>query len=113
MEEEEEEPATPEDKFDEVEVNEDAVLSTAQVSVPQVTIRRRNKGKSLTQKKMWTPQEKAAVLEFFKMNIKKSIVPGKKHCEKCIEQNHVLANRTWKNIKYCVKNHIQKNKSMK
>ncbi|XP_074035310.1 uncharacterized protein isoform X4 [Leptinotarsa decemlineata] len=63
--------------------------------------------------KVWSQEEKEAVVEFFRMNIKKSIVPGKSQCVKCIEEHPVLKSRDWKKIKYFIKNQIQKNKCSK
>lgn len=49
-----------------------------------------------------------AVLKFFGGHIKKGKVPSKKECDECVAKHPVLSNRAWKNIKYCVKNQIQK-----
>lgn len=59
---------------------------------------------------VWSQQEKEAVVSFFNVNIKKSIVPGKSQCTECIKKHPVLNSRDWKKIKYFVKNQIQKNK---
>ncbi|CAH2003174.1 unnamed protein product [Acanthoscelides obtectus] len=58
-------------------------------------------------------KEKEAVLTYFKINIRNSIVPGKVDCMKCIEAHPLLEQRDWKKIKYAVKNIIDKNKKLK
>lgn len=61
----------------------------------------------------WEKEEKEAVLSFFKLEIKKSIVPGQEKCLECIRQYPVLDGRHWKKVKYFVKNQIQKNNKLK
>lgn len=58
-------------------------------------------------KKLWSPEESEAVTKFFRVQIKNRITPGKKICEECIKtSNDVLRNRTWRDVKYYVKNQI-------
>lgn len=53
-----------------------------------------------------------AVREFFRIQIKNEIIPSKKNCDEFISKYPALQNRPWKNIKYCVKNLIQKNRKI-
>ncbi|XP_074033504.1 uncharacterized protein isoform X1 [Leptinotarsa decemlineata] len=62
-------------------------------------------------KKPWSSSEKNAVLTFFSRDIKKCIVPTKVTAEDCKKQSQgILDSRTWRDIKYCVHNHIVKMK---
>nr|XP_023019945.1 uncharacterized protein LOC111508612 [Leptinotarsa decemlineata] len=57
----------------------------------------------------WTQNEKIAVTNFFRVAIKKKIVPGKVMCEECIRNSgEVLNQRRWTDIKYYIKNYITK-----
>jgi len=52
-------------------------------------------------------EEKDVILSAFGMLIKQRRLPGKKECEKVkANSGSVLANRTWRQIKHCVKNMI-------
>lgn len=44
--------------------------------------------KSTSAIRPWTTEEKAAVLKFFKVEIKNGIVPGKVKCEQCINKKN-------------------------
>lgn len=61
----------------------------------------------------WSSEEKEAVLNFFKSSIKKEVVPGKVECMKCKEENSALSRRTWTDVKFCVKNYLDKIKRMR
>ena len=59
----------------------------------------------------WTKQEKDAVREQFSTFIATGQVPGKRYCDEAIQKDRRLAKRSWKHIKYCVKNIISTSKS--
>lgn len=63
-------------------------------------------------RKPWSTAEKEAVLSFFRAAILQGTVPGKKQCETCLSNSHVLqeTGRDWKNIKYFVYNVISSHK---
>lgn len=62
-----------------------------------------------SKKKPWKTEETKAVIEYFRINVKEKKVPGKKTCEDCILKNQeALKSRSWKDIKYYVKNYIDK-----
>ncbi|XP_060522328.1 uncharacterized protein LOC132699555 [Cylas formicarius] len=62
----------------------------------------------------WSSDEKQFVLKFFISSIKRGTVPGKSDCTKCIEEsNGILALRSWTDVKFCVKNHLDKLKKQK
>jgi len=61
-----------------------------------------------TTKRQWTPEEKDAVITFFRSAIKKNIIPRKEDCEKCQSQNSGLERRSWREIKYYVYNYCKK-----
>ncbi|XP_050505686.1 uncharacterized protein LOC126892429 [Diabrotica virgifera virgifera] len=64
--------------------------------------------KNRREKINWSKEEKSAVLIFFRVNIKKGIVPNKEQCMQCIVDNKAtLERRNWKNIKDCVYNEIK------
>jgi hypothetical protein len=55
----------------------------------------------------WSAAEKAAVMDGLREFIKKGNVPGKVQCEKVIAKSgHVLKNRSWRHVKFCIKNII-------
>ena len=55
----------------------------------------------------WTTAEKDAVCSLLSAFIERKTVPGKKHCEKAIaESNGVLSGRSWRHVKFAVKNII-------
>lgn len=62
------------------------------------------------EKTQWNPKEKAIVLEYFRKSIKQSQVPGKAQCEEFLKANETCFTRrlSWRDIKYCVYNHVQK-----
>lgn len=63
--------------------------------------------KKPSKKKPWKTEETKAVIEYFRINVKEKKVPGKKTCEDCILKNQeALKCRSWKDIKYYVKNYI-------
>lgn len=61
----------------------------------------------------WDADEKKAVFEYFKVQIKNGILPGKADCLACQKKYSQLGNRRWTDIKYCVKNQITKIKNLK
>ena len=55
----------------------------------------------------WSIEEIGAVLSHFSSNIRSQHVPTKKGCEDCLAGIvSMLERRSWKDVKYCVKNHI-------
>ncbi|XP_068712639.1 uncharacterized protein [Montipora foliosa] len=63
--------------------------------------------------KPWTGEEKEAVLKYLGHWIRKGRVPGKLDCEQCISKaNGALDHRKWTDLKYFVKNQIDKRKKV-
>lgn len=65
-----------------------------------------------TIKKHWSKEEKDTVLKYFENEINLKIAPKKTKCEKCIAENNVLRNRSWKHIKYWVYNVISRHPTL-
>lgn len=67
------------------------------------------KGRSV-KKRPWNSKEVAAVINFFRLEIKRGAsAPGKAKCDECIEKyKEDLKARSWRDIKYYVKNYITK-----
>lgn len=63
-------------------------------------------GKKIIVRKLWKKEEKEAVYRSFTKEIMSRKVPGKRECEKALQENPCLAGRSWQNIKFCVKNII-------
>jgi len=62
---------------------------------------------NLVVKKPWSREEKEAVLRHFRQFILDSHLPGKRAIELCKQQQqHVLAARSWRNIKDFCRNEI-------
>lgn len=60
-----------------------------------------------SKKRMWTPDEVSAVEKTLKVFIESGKVPGKADCMDCIKASlHQLKTRTWRAVKYYVKNRI-------
>jgi len=73
----------------------------------------RKKTRKSVKKIPWSADEKEAVLKALSMHLKKGTVPGKKECEEVkTNSGGLLANRTWFQIKYCVKNAITASRRM-
>lgn len=71
------------------------------------------KSRKTVTKVAWSTDEKEAVLKSLGMYLKKGTVPGKKDCEKAkADSGNVLANRSWFQIKYYVKNTITASKRL-
>ncbi|PIK40837.1 hypothetical protein BSL78_22310 [Apostichopus japonicus] len=64
------------------------------------------KRKTPTRKK-WTELERTAVLKHLHSFIEKRKLPGKREIDKCLEAEKCLRNRSWKNVKDFVRNHIK------
>jgi len=62
------------------------------------------KTKALVKKVPWTSKEKSAVNRFFVKHIRLHQVPGKAACVAAKAAEPDLINRSWQNIKFCVKN---------
>jgi len=58
----------------------------------------------------WSNEERRAVERQLGDKVRLGIVPRKKECEKCKAAEQVLANHSWKNIKFYVHTAILKNK---
>ena len=54
----------------------------------------------------WGKEELSMVLNHYSKKIKKGALPGKADATRLIAKNAVLKNRTWKNVKDFVRNHI-------
>lgn len=72
-----------------------------------------SKKRRMSHRVPWSVEEKEVVLAAFGMHIKKGTLPGMKDCEKLkASSGSVLANRPWRDIKYCVKNIITASRRM-
>ena len=60
--------------------------------------------------KPWTAEESEAVTKRLGWFVRKHVVPGKDDCQAALKQESVLKKRTWRNVKYCVYNMIQRSK---
>lgn len=57
----------------------------------------------------WSEEEKSVITKFFHSSIKNKIVPGKVQCDECISSSDgALSERTWRDVKYYVKNYTTK-----
>ena len=56
----------------------------------------------------WSEEEKKAVTKHLGEFIRLKKIPGKRQIEEVIQKEKCLQRRTWKHIKYCVKNIISK-----
>jgi hypothetical protein len=63
-------------------------------------------------KKPWSAAEKSALFAHFLSNVRARKAPGKKECEEAINKFPVLSSRTWKTIKFAVKNIIASEKKL-
>lgn len=63
--------------------------------------------KKNVQKVPWSKEEKEAVNRCLWRFIASGKLPGKNHCEQCIQQEPCLRKRQWKNIKDFVRNKIR------
>lgn len=61
-----------------------------------------------TVKRIWSEDEKAAVLKHLQTSILLKKLPGKAAIDKCIESEGALANRSWRNVKDFCRNLIDK-----
>ena len=62
-------------------------------------------------KHRWTKEEKKAVLGQLGPFITSGVVPGKGPCEECIKKSQgALSSRSWKAVKYFVKNEVNRRK---
>ncbi|XP_039283303.1 uncharacterized protein LOC120351152 [Nilaparvata lugens] len=59
-------------------------------------------------RKMWSQEETDAVVRHFQKHIIMKKVPNKEECDRCLEKEACLSNRSWSNIKYHVKNMFNK-----
>ncbi|CAG9835041.1 unnamed protein product [Diabrotica balteata] len=56
----------------------------------------------------WTTEEKEIILKEFKSLIKRGSLPGKEQCTKLLEEQIVFTGRKWTDVKFFVKNYLQK-----
>jgi len=63
-------------------------------------------------KKPWSAAEKSALFEHFRSNVRERKVPGKNDCENAKKRFPILSSRSWKVIKFAVKNIITKEKKL-
>jgi len=108
------------EEMQQMEVNEDSSFSELVTDAKGKGLRKRcrdndsddenwgdKKCRRTVVKVPWSSDEKEAVLTAMSTHIKKGSVPGKKECEQArASSNGILACRTWRQIKYCVKNTI-------
>lgn len=64
-------------------------------------------------RKPWTSLEVSAVQKSLGLYIQRQILPGKKMCQDAIKNETALAGRSWKSIKYLIKNRITAMKKKK
>ena len=69
-----------------------------------------SKKKDRTKITPWSNDEKLAVMKEFATQIRMLKVPGKNECERAKSNAPILLPRSWKNIKYYVKNIITSNR---
>nr|CAI5849483.1 unnamed protein product [Callosobruchus analis] len=82
--------------------------------IEDISIEEPPNNKNGRQRVYWSTEEKSAVLKFFRIHIKKGIVPKKEECEQCISGNEgALHRRKWKDVKNCVYNEIKSDKKLK
>eukprot|EP00057_Strongylocentrotus_purpuratus_P015041 XP_011669515.1 PREDICTED: uncharacterized protein LOC100890715 isoform X2 [Strongylocentrotus purpuratus] len=62
--------------------------------------------KSKGNRRPWSKEETRAVWKYFHQDIKKGNTPGKILCMRCIQQNEVLKERSWRDVKYKVRNSV-------
>ncbi|XP_068746319.1 uncharacterized protein [Montipora capricornis] len=63
--------------------------------------------------KSWTGEEKEAVLKYLGHWIRQGRIPGKLDCEQCISKtNGVLDHRKWSDVKFFIKNQIDKRRKV-
>lgn len=61
------------------------------------------------ERKIWSNEEKEIIFKKFKLLIKSGTLPGKVQCTQVMEEHSVVfAERKWTDLKYFVKNHLQK-----
>lgn len=59
----------------------------------------------------WGKEEKCCVFDFFKIQIRNRIVPGKRDClQRTLQISAILSGRDWQKIKYWVINEISQKK---
>ena len=58
----------------------------------------------------WTPEEKEAVERRLDWFVRNHVVPGIDYCQTALEREPALGGRTWRDIKYCVYNLIQRSR---
>jgi hypothetical protein len=54
----------------------------------------------------WKTKEKQDVLRFFKHNIEEKQFPKKDECDRFLELHQEMKDRSWRNVKDFVRNHI-------
>ncbi|XP_072389472.1 uncharacterized protein [Diabrotica undecimpunctata] len=100
----------PESEDENIEIDPNSVAGVPEVQTTKRRIAKKVSPlrKNRREKMNWSKEEKLAVLIFFRVNIKKGIVPNKEQCMQCIVDNKTtLERRNWKNIKDCVYNEIK------
>ena len=55
-------------------------------------------------RKTWSKREEAAILKAFGQHFKCTTIPGKIECLQTQQKYSILKTRTWKNLKYKVRN---------
>lgn len=86
-------------------------LTVNETKNPNVSNKKCNK-KTCT-KKIWTEEEIGTVLKFFAPFIKRTTIPGKAKCEECMEKYPIFGTRKWTDLKFYIKNYINKIKKNK
>ena len=107
-------PGVEEDDVDEDDALEDAeVVASAERQENEVTVEEKSTPKATasrarTKRRMWTPEENRAISVHFSDFISRFEIPGKADCIRVIAAEGALASRSWKDVKHCVYNRIQK-----
>lgn len=95
--------------FDEGSSEIEDVVETKSHGKKQKQKKQQN-GRTKFIRKRWSQEQANAILTYFSSYIKKnSFAPGKALCEECFNENRsIMQNRTWKDIKYFIYNHIKR-----
>jgi hypothetical protein len=74
----------------------------------------RNTVKKPVVRKPWTKDEKAAIFNHLSQFIKDGAIPRQQDCTSAIRLGHgALANRSWRQVKYAVKNLLSSSKNLR
>ncbi|XP_043242757.1 uncharacterized protein LOC122392210 [Amphibalanus amphitrite] len=77
---------------------------------PGTKRRRSPVGRPNYKRRPWSQEEKEAVERRMNWFVRKLVVPGLDYCRAALKEEPVLSSRTWRDVKYCVYNMIQRRK---